>query len=316
MPKRFQIRAKQIFITYPQVKDDATFNSIADFLREQPASYGIYAREFHKDGNLHLHCALQYPDNINVNRQDYFDAAGQHPNVQGVRNWRCTVAYIRKEGDVTEWGVECNDSKRKTLIQNALENTSPHEAIKQYLESKSGSIRGYKSLIADYREFRSNELRSLLQPNPTLGKFDACTIGSVFSFIFKKHFKAKKLFIYGPPNTGKTTLLNQWDSNFCFQAPDNNDWSGFEPKFHKVIIFDEFHGQVPLSTLLKLMQGSKTRLNTKGGSIDCDVNLSMIFLSNIPPQNCYRNFAAFLTRLYVIEMTAFHSQIIFHSEKN
>lgn len=307
----FRLRAKQIFLTYPQIKDATTVDNIINYLREQPTQYAICARELHQDGGLHLHCALLYPECLHISRADYFDNSGQHPNMQGVRNWRATVAYITKGGDWVDWGTNPGKKLTTSLIEHAAKDTPAHEAIREYLESKSASTRGYRSLIADYCAFRDDYRRRILEPDPNFSRFNACTIGTAITFRFKSEFKSPKLFIHGPPNVGKTTLLNQWDQRFIFNAPDNNDWSGFDSTFHRIIIFDEFHGQVQLSTLLKLMQGSITRLNTKGGSVDCIKNLPMLFLSNIHPKNCYRHSDAFIARLTIYYMPTFHSNIIF-----
>jgi len=304
MPDRFRLRAKQIFLTYPQA-DGVDANSLLDFLRQQ-ADYVILARERHRDGAIHYHAGILYPQHQNINDANRYDYSGKHPNIQGCRNWRATTAYIRKCGDFLEYGADPSNKDQTTLRQDAITGTTATEAIDKYMESRSGSIRGYRSLIADYRQYQSDiQHRSLI---PEIGKdrFNACTIGNCITFTFSSKFKSPKLYIWGPPNVGKTSLLNQYDSRFIYNAPDNNDWSGFNDSFHKLIVFDEFHGQMPLSTLLKLMQGSHTRLNTKGGSIDCTHNMPMIFLSNVHPSRAYTNHEAFIARLRIFHMYAFH----------
>lgn len=300
----FRLRAKNIFLTYPKA-NDIQQDLLLNFL-QRDASYVIVARESHQDGTLHYHCGLQYNDILNITRADHFDFAGHHPNVQGSRNWRATTRYIRKYNDFIEWGTDSTTSPQTDLITLAKSGTPATTAIQQYLESKSTSIRGYRSLLTDYRLFSTDYHRSQQQPNELRNRFNACTVGNCVTFTFSTKFKSPKLYIWGPPNTGKTSLLTQYDERFIFNAPDNNDWTGFDPQFHKLIVFDEFHGQVPLSTLLKFMQGSKTRLNTKGGSIDCDKNLPMIFLSNIHAQRAYTHSDAFLARLRVHYMYAYH----------
>lgn len=311
MPSNFRLRAKNVFLTFPRC--ELSHDIFMDHFR-QSTVYGIIAREQHADGGIHFHCGLQYIDYINVTDANYFDVAGHHCNVQGIRNWRATSNYIRKCGDYKEWGID-NTSKTntaETIRLHAANGTKAEEAIGECVESGAIGIRGYRSYIADYNQYRMDCKHRALIPDPNFARFNACTIGTELTFRFNTKFKSKKLFIYGPPNVGKTTLLTQWDTRFTFHAPDNNDWNGFNCEFHKIIIFDEFHGQIPLSTLLKLMQGSPTRLNTKGSSVDCFINLPMLFLSNISPKNCYRNSDAFIARLFVIHMNNFHSELSYN----
>jgi len=300
----FRLRAKQIFLTYPQA-DGFNRDDLLDHLRRE-ACYVIVARELHADGGVHYHAGIQYPTVHNITDSRCFDFREQHPNIQGVRNWTATTNYIRKCGDFAEYGTDTSYKSTTTLREDAISGTKATEALNKYLESKPGAIRGYRSLLADYNQFQHDFQHRSLTPDESKNRFNACTIGKCLTFTFSTKFKSPKLYIWGPPNVGKTTLLQQYDSRFIFHAPDNNDWSGFNDSFYKLIVFDEFHGQVPLSTLLKLMQGSPTRLNTKGGSIDCTKNMPMIFLSNIHACRSYQHSDAFIARLKIFHMYAFH----------
>lgn len=52
-------------------------------------------------------------------------------------------------------------------------------------------------------------------------------------------------WLHGPKNSGKTTrTITAWKAAGCrlFMGPYNNDWAGFMPDWHDMVVFDEFKG--------------------------------------------------------------------------
>jgi predicted AAA+ superfamily ATPase len=56
--------------------------------------------------------------------------------------------------------------------------------------------------------------------------------------------KKTHMWIRGPPNSGKSYFIEQLIEKGirCYQAPYNNDWTGFDPAYHQVVYADEFKG--------------------------------------------------------------------------
>ena len=97
MPFRFN--AKRAFLTYPR-SGDLTKESLLEFLRdERGALWYCVGLEQHEDGGNHLHAYAEWADRLDVRDERHFDVAGQHPNVQSVRNRASVLKYVQKGGD-------------------------------------------------------------------------------------------------------------------------------------------------------------------------------------------------------------------------
>lgn len=298
-------------MTYPQFLGDDISDGLLDFLytRFSDTIFCIVAREAHKDGSPHYHCLLSTSDHHHVRDSSFFDFAGRHGNYQGCRNTKRTYQYCTKAGSFKERGQQhfLNTSEtREEFLQRIIADPNPTASFNSATRAGQIPIRGYKRLRDDF--FAVLGIRNTPTVEPMLNvRFNACTIGTQLTYLFKSTFKYKQLYIWGPPNTGKTSLLQQYDQRYIFHAPNNNDWQGLDENFHKMIVFDEFHGQIPLSIILQLLQGTRVRLNTKGGSVDISKNLPKIFLSNVSPKNCYKHSDAFMTRLTVFYFHSFQT---------
>ncbi|QMW68663.1 replication-associated protein [Crucivirus-113] len=96
--KKFRINAKAFFITYPQCNLDK--NKIYDLLPEKHTITEYYiAEEKHEDGNPHIHALIKYSYKRNITNCKHFDIEGFHPNVQAVKNWNNSKAYVCKDNN-------------------------------------------------------------------------------------------------------------------------------------------------------------------------------------------------------------------------
>jgi len=301
---QFRLRAKQLFLTYPQANDINEDDILHILNRDGAPIYALIAREQHQDGNFHFHCFVDYANIRDIRDERYFDCSGHHPNTQGVRNRRAVISYCKKQGSFTEFGTDSTEATKKEQIAAIASIEELTQAVNRGLLHWKGYSRLRLDLSTFLRDQHALNTKNSLDMHQL--RLNSCTIGECITFQFTMKFKAKQLYIFGPPNTGKTSLLQQYNEATLFYAPNNNDWNGFNEDIHKIIVFDEFHGQVPLSTMLQVLQGTKIRLNTKGGSIDKTKNCMCIILSNVAPQRCYTNSEAFITRLFILEMTAYH----------
>lgn len=97
MPFRFN--AKRAFLTYPR-SGDLTKEQLLEFLRdERGCLWYCVGLEQHEDGGNHLHAYAEWADRLDVRDERHFDLAGQHPNVQSVRNRASVLKYVQKGGD-------------------------------------------------------------------------------------------------------------------------------------------------------------------------------------------------------------------------
>nr|AMD16528.1 replication-associated protein [Beet curly top virus] len=109
----FHIKAKNIFLTYPQcsvIKEDAL-----EILKNIPCpSDKLFIRvsqEKHKDGSLHLHALIQFKGKAQFRNPRHFDithpssSSTFHPNFQGAKSASDVKQYIEKDGDYVDWGT-------------------------------------------------------------------------------------------------------------------------------------------------------------------------------------------------------------------
>ena len=102
------------------------------------------------------------------------------------------------------------------------------------------------------------------------------------------------------PTTSQLTTALQWKT--FFNALNDS---------YKLIVFDEFHGQQPITFMNQILDGQKMQIPQKGTMYYKQNNPAIIILSNMPPENCYHGvvqnhpavFAAFLRRLCVVKIT-------------
>ncbi|KAK9990270.1 hypothetical protein SO802_025255 [Lithocarpus litseifolius] len=75
-----------------------------------PPKYIRVAQETHQDGNLHLHCLIQFEGKYQCTNNRFFNLLSTsrsghfHPNIQGARSSTDVNTYISKHGDFIEWG--------------------------------------------------------------------------------------------------------------------------------------------------------------------------------------------------------------------
>lgn len=125
----------------------------------------------------------------------------------------------------------------------------------------------------------------------------------------QRPFKAKQLYVHGPPNLGKTTLVRFLSDFFpTYVAPmEETFFDLYDEEVHKLVVFDEFKGQHKLTFMNQFLQGGFMTLRKKGTQAVKRANLPCVILSNHSPREAYSNVSeaaldAFLARLEVVEL--------------
>lgn len=99
MPFRFN--AKKIFLTYPQC-GALTKQEVSEFLTNIGCTAWVVGAETHGDGGHHVHAYGEWPNKFDTRNERTFDIAGNHPNIQPVRDRNAVIAYCKKENDYIE----------------------------------------------------------------------------------------------------------------------------------------------------------------------------------------------------------------------
>nr|QAV52502.1 AC1 [Chino del tomate Amazonas virus] len=168
-PKRFKISSKNYFLTYPHcslTKDDA----LSQLINLQTPTNKLFirvAREFHENGEPHLHVLIQFEGKYQCTNNRFFDlvsptrSAHFHPNIQGAKSSSDVKAYMEKDGDFIDHGVfqidgrsarggcqSANDSYAKALnagdasqALNILREEQPRDFFANYHNLKANAER-------------------------------------------------------------------------------------------------------------------------------------------------------------------------------
>ncbi|AAF82373.1 rep protein [Tomato leaf curl Sri Lanka virus] len=112
-PKRFQIFAKNYFLTYPQcslTKEEA-LSQLQNLNTPTNKLFIRICRELHDNGEPHLHVLIQFEGKFKCQNNRFFDlvsptrSAHFHPNIQGAKSSSDVKSYMEKDGDVLDFGI-------------------------------------------------------------------------------------------------------------------------------------------------------------------------------------------------------------------
>ncbi len=312
MSDRFRLRAKKIFLTFPQCENllqqftnnEHIFDYVEEYYRPHGFDRGVVAIEHHEDGNRHLHIVLVREHTEAITSERFFDLGQYHPNIQPCRNLRNAIKYVKKEDNYHVWG-DLEVVEKRTMASRLLDVVSGTMSLDELINEHPHLIRGYKRLKEDIEQYSKDVSILSLQDSPSIRGIE---LPGLLTWRLRTKFKTPSLYIWGPPDSGKTSMLLGLGPR-AFWAPMNNDWYGLDQNFHELIIFDEFRGaHLVLSVLLQLMAGNPLTMNTKGGSIRLSKKINCIFTSNIPPDEIFkdsRDSNAFLSRIFSIQTIGF-----------
>lgn len=179
------------------------------------------------------------------------------------------IDYCRKEDTYTggmreEWGTKPERKMPKKREERLAEAAEELELLKENPTKRPEEIGAY----------------SLLQP------------GFIQAFKLLTEDKLAKEFrnltiitMVGPPNTGKSyQIFKRWPE--AGRAMVGNCGLWFSNPTADTIVFEEFHGQIPLNKMLILLDGYPTQLEVKGGMRPA-LYTKVIITSNIPPHKWY-----------------------------
>nr|BDI21189.1 replication-associated protein [Tomato leaf curl Cebu virus] len=111
-PRKFQINAKNYFLTYPKcsLTKEETLTQIQALHTATNKKFIKICRELHEDGSPHLRVLIQFEGKYRCTNNRFFDlvspnrSAHFHPNIQGAKSSSDVKSYIDKDGDTLDWG--------------------------------------------------------------------------------------------------------------------------------------------------------------------------------------------------------------------
>lgn len=218
----FQLRSKQILLTYSQV-DDATLH---EFLSRKEAHFehisgnvrtpAIYrcGKELHEDGGNHFHVFVAWETPISTRNQHIFDYGTSHPNIQPIRRTpEKAFDYAGKDDDVIyEYGERPGESGtlrdgHNRLWSDAISKPTRDEFLQCIREGAARDYVLYFNAIERFADRHYAPAKPVYVSPPTLTHgFPGMDDWIEQSRIGRddRRGRVKSLILWGPSRTGKT----------------------------------------------------------------------------------------------------------------
>ncbi len=293
-------------MTWPQnvATKEATLQSVKDKWEGQVV-WCVVAEEQHKTGEPHLHAVVKFARKMHISGtkgMKLLDSiTGKHGNYQAVKSLKNTVSYVVKEGTYVSDGINVPlfiaaavEKKSTVMATMVLEDKSMEDICKE----DPGFFMMHKRRLEDLQVWHERKKAKLMLAEWVpleLTEFDVDSDLLIADWLnsnigVDRKFKAKQLYIQGPPDMGKTTLIQNL-SKFCrvYYVPTEEDFCcHYEDSDWDLAIIDEFKGQKMISWLNKWLDGQVMPLKRKGiSSILKRKNIPTIILSNYCLEVCY-----------------------------
>lgn len=135
----FLLVGKCFFITYKGTCDSGAKlqkSALAEFLLHNPRDVRVFPHKYlicqqmYDSGEPHLHAILVYLVRKRVERPDYYDFMGVHPNIQTMRNMRAALEYVHKQDPHPLTNMDVVQQKR---VARAKYSSSLYELLQQQM---------------------------------------------------------------------------------------------------------------------------------------------------------------------------------------
>nr|QSS76800.1 C1 protein [Tomato curly stunt virus] len=173
-PKRFQIYAKNYFLTYPHcsLNKEEALHQIQKLSTPTNKKYIKICRELHENGSPHIHVFFQLEGKYKCQNQRFFDlvsptrSAHFHPNFQGAKSSSDVKSYIDKDGDTIEWGEFQVDGRSARGGQQTANDAAAEALNSGSAEAAMAIIREKlpEKFIFQYHNLKSNLDRIFAPP--------------------------------------------------------------------------------------------------------------------------------------------------------
>lgn len=315
-PRYYELHSKTLGLTYSACPVDKTviLQHLMDLLRPNHPQVIICASELHRDAQQHLHVFIKLPHQKCIRDNRLFDYHQYHPYVQSVRDEYSWILYITKDDTtpachpvglkpremLARLKLESGTNRKRVgtfmmaehMIKMGKDNEEIERELPGFMLNHLKKVRDYRSELAE-REERKGRPQLWKAISKFAGK-DNPTNQLIANWLnenlLQPHkFRQKNLWISGPTQMGKTTLVEMLgDVGFIVYNVDYG--THFYTGMHdgvQLMVFDEFKGQKTIPEMNKLGDGSRCLLDMKGASYRLKRPLPVIVISNFTPEQCY-----------------------------
>lgn len=319
--KSAKLSAKAWFLTLPKCQVDrkeALKKLLAHF--ESDPTKGLQfikfirvATELHEDGTPHLHIFLLFAKPLSTRKRDYFNFIGsKHGNYQTCRSAIGSLKYVSKKGEFEDYG-DLPSELAMQLTRKRGRGDDP--AFEQDTRpAKQGKWAQFAALMiagSSADDICSLDPGFYMMNRKKVDDFEAYCLNIQHRLPTKKHpgvinytgshtptklvvdwfnrnmlggpreFKQKQLYIWGPGNMLKSTLISRFSEFFkTYWVPTLEDWYDEYSDNVELCVIDEFEGQKKIPWMNLFLQGGPTTLAKKGSHYTKRKNPGVVILSN------------------------------------
>lgn len=270
----------------------------------------LVSSELHADGELHLHAAVQLERKCDIRNVHHLDLNGpersHHGNYQAARNWANTVRYVTKEDrEPATFGIPDLAAYLNAVVKK--KNSTLALVGRRFLDDPDTDIHSLVvempelwRLVPDMKTFQAfcrakkrNADLMTWSPVPLDGlNPSSTTIGEWLNanLFQERAFKQAQMWIHGPPNHGKTSLIAALQKSCrVYVIPMTEKWDDlFDDNDYDLVVFDEFKGQRSITWMNGFTDGSHFPVSRRGTAPFLKTkNLPCIVLSNFSIQGAY-----------------------------
>lgn len=316
-----KLSAKCWFLTFPRCQSELgeVIQRAKDHFASDPKKglqflqFIRVAKELHEDGFPHLHLFLEFAKPLSTRKRDYFDfLTDKHGNYQTCRSAIGSLKYVSKKGEFEDYGAlsgalakqmsrkrgrgddpageQDEKSGKKGKWALYAEQVVAGSTIEDLLEIDPGFVMMNRRKIDDFVGFMESIRHKVVnEKHPGVIKYtgEHLPTKQVVDWFNRnllsgpREFKQKQLYIWGPGNMLKTTLITQLSTFFkTYWVPTLQNWYDEYSDNIDLAIIDEFEGQKTIPWMNLFLQGGTTTLEQKGKHVTKRKNIAVVILSN------------------------------------
>lgn len=322
---KFCLRHKKIGLTYPNCELSQMY--VTDWFRTcfsnyEPKLIIVSAEQAPTTDGRHLHAYIEFAKTFNSNNNRCFDIPNNnggmfHPNIRTVTNSKQWITYVTKGGNIYVYpqtaralyepthlahyfNEQQHANKHATITGQLVEDIKKGSTFSELLRRYPGYMilhsRVVKQFIYMYQT--SMFLEQQTKKWKTVTKFEGFNIESMAiagwlnDHLLKPHtFRSHCLWIKGPTQCGKTSLVEMLRNNGCIICNVDLSTHFYEDLDDdtQLLVFDEFKAQKTITEMNKMCDGSRSTVDTKNGHFNITKPMPVIVLSNFSIEEAYHN---------------------------
>lgn len=319
--RRFRLRTKSLYLTYPQcsVTPETCMREILLYFAQNELEWAVVGTEKHQDGSDHLHCAIKLKIAYETYHADCLDLlVGKHGNYQSARNLPKVVQYCIKDGNYVEENIDAvqyldlirrkKSSKAAIIAKHIIEDDKTvHELVLEfpgYALMHLGKMQTFKQYADLYRCEDKEEWGGAYVDYT--GNVDDVSVANWLNLNIKSErcFKQTQLYIKANSGLGKTHLINELEKKLrIYYLPNEKYYDHYEDGCYDLIVLDEFKGQTSITFLNKLLEGSTMPIPKKGAQTVKRDNLPVMILSQYTLEEAYGSAMDYQARMAINNRT-------------